>query len=501
MARLTLAAVAASLASAAASTVIVTVTSNAVSVPMPGNAAGFSYEVGCVPGMVGNATQGPRKSFVNLMNNLKAAAQSAAGPELRIGGNSADTSAYVPNVNQPLPNGTTYRITNADFAAYAAAVPLWAGTITPGVNFRFPDTTAYPLAHAQAVAAHVPASILRAFEIGNECDLYHGNGIRAPDYTRFQYEAEWNAYRTALRAAVPGTPIQGGTFCCNQTGFDLSTPGLLPLSSTWSEHFYPLSVCNHKHNNSVWDLLADAAAQKEALAQAPLAARAQALGVPYYLAETNSISCGGQYGVSDTFAATLWAVDMMFNGAAVNITGFRFHGCAEGAYTAIAYNDTTDIQNAPTVRPLYYALWAFSAAIANEARVVAAPYTSDEPQLKVWAARSTAAAAAPQTRVVLIHKNGNATAPAQAIVKPEGAGTGPAQLFVLAPSAGGVFAKEGLSFAGQTFDGSADGLPIGTMTPVSVPLGTDGAYHFSVAPASIALLQYSSPAASAAAIA
>jgi hypothetical protein len=43
--------------------------------------------------------------------------------------------------------------------------------------------------------------------------------------------------------------------------------------------------------------------------------------------EGNSVACGGAYNVSDTMASALWAVDELFNVAAVNITRWNFHGC------------------------------------------------------------------------------------------------------------------------------------------------------------------------------
>ena len=112
-----------------------------------------------------------RPSFVNLMNLLRSAAGGGAvagvrGPNLRIGGNSADKSAYVP-AGTPLPLNDTYRITGADFAAYAAAVPLWNGSITPGVNFRDATSAALAVAHVAALNAAIPwsAGLVEAFEV------------------------------------------------------------------------------------------------------------------------------------------------------------------------------------------------------------------------------------------------------------------------------------------------------------------------------------------------
>ena len=50
--------------------------------------------------------------------------------------------------------------------------------------------------------------------------------------------------------------------------------------------------------------------------------------VPWRMAETNSCNRGGERGVSDVFAASLWGVDYMFTLAGASATGVNFHGGA-----------------------------------------------------------------------------------------------------------------------------------------------------------------------------
>jgi hypothetical protein len=131
MAGLSLAAVAAAAAvagaAAAGDSVAVTVQAATVGFKVSSSFASFSYEVPCAPGMF-TFNNAPRTSFVNLMNGLRNASSGGAGrgPNIRIGGNSADESAYIP-APAPLPPNITYRITAADFQAYLSAVPLWNG--------------------------------------------------------------------------------------------------------------------------------------------------------------------------------------------------------------------------------------------------------------------------------------------------------------------------------------------------------------------------------------
>lgn len=130
---------------------------------------------------------------------------------MRIGGNSADESAYVPS-SDPLPTNDTYRITDADFAAYLMAVPLWNGTITPGVNYRDPDSAALAVAHISALSSLIPWSmdLVEGIEVGNECDLYGNNGIRTKTWDWDQYASEFDMYQSALQnqAGAPFPRIQ-----------------------------------------------------------------------------------------------------------------------------------------------------------------------------------------------------------------------------------------------------------------------------------------------------
>ena len=54
-------------------------------------------------------------------------------------------------------------------------------------------------------------------------------------------------------------------------------------------------------------------------------ARAQQWGKPFMMFETNTASCGGFPGISDTFTSALWGVDYALQMANSNFTGALFH--------------------------------------------------------------------------------------------------------------------------------------------------------------------------------
>lgn len=66
---------------------------------------------------------------------------------------------------------------------------------------------------------------------------------------------------------------------------------------------------------------------------------AQANGKPYIMMETNTASCGGFPGVSDTLGAALWGVDYSLHMAYANFTAAMFHNGGQNTY----YNVRTPI--------------------------------------------------------------------------------------------------------------------------------------------------------------
>lgn len=61
---------------------------------------------------------------------------------------------------------------------------------------------------------------------------------------------------------------------------------------------------------------------------------AQTWGKPFLMFETNTASCGGFPGISDTFASALWAVDYGLQMANSNFTGALLHAGGQN----VSYN-------------------------------------------------------------------------------------------------------------------------------------------------------------------
>ena len=89
---------------------------------------------------------------------------------------------------------------------------------------------------------------------------------------------------------------------------------------------------------------------------------ASGYGLPLRVDETNSVACAGQPGVSDTFAAALWALDVGLTAAREGASGLNFHGglgaCnAGGTLVAPWYSPLCTLADGQLgARPEYYSL-------------------------------------------------------------------------------------------------------------------------------------------------
>ena len=255
-----------------------------------------------------------------------------------------------------------------------------------------------------------------------------------------------------------------------------SPPLPLPLAE------YPLNVCKHQ-NNTIWQLLSTDRVVTPVSDLATVIAETKANGIPFFIGEGNSIACGGQAGVSDVMAAALWAVDALFAHAEAGVARWNFHGCPEGAYTAIAYANASD--DAPDVRPLYYGAYAFTVAARGE--LYRATISSSNELVRAHVARTSDGT----WTAVVVHKDPKAAAPARVTLRlPRDASRGAGSLTRLLAPRNDPFAKTGLTFAGQTWDGTRDGTPSGARVVEKVVAAADGSFSFDVPPASVAVLSF-----------
>jgi len=127
----------------------------------------------------------------------------------------------------------------------------------------------------------------------------------------------------------------------------------------------------------------------------------------------------------------------------------------------------------------FYGLLVFAEATANEASLVPVERSDAAgPQVKVWAAVDRGGT----LRLLVMNKNPNTAAE----VNLHARGFGPEAVIkrLAAPSAGAV---TGFTYAGQTYDGSTDGNPVGKLQQETAPAG-EGSVSFKAAACSAVLV-------------
>ena len=280
---------------------------------------------------------------------------------VRIGGNSVD------NPNDPLPS-------LKDIDEFFGFIKETGAKVIYSVRLKDGDP-----AYARAVAGHISSNYrdcISHFAIGNEPSYYKD--------LEGQMRPHWTGIFEAMAEAAPGVP-----FCAPD---DNPNPGL----SNWmmdnfgapegpvdllSMHYYPgdCAYTNPFKVNDVSELIPfDPAVKRELLLSDDMHDRYNGVlnkmssvfsRAEFRLSETNSIWYGGLKDASDSYAATLWALDYMWWWASCGAAGTNFHtgdmvGGGNGTVVsryALFVSDGDGFE----IRPICYAIKAFSDVAAG----------------------------------------------------------------------------------------------------------------------------------------
>jgi hypothetical protein len=313
---------------------------------------GLGYEISsvAVPGLL-SARNTP---YVQLVRNLGRNEFMDRRGVIRIGGNTSDFSRYDAH-GMPVssPKGTV--VTEANLVELGTFLDALRWNLIWGLNLG-DDKLDNAVEEARAVA-RVLGNRLIAFEIGNEPDLFGRAGHRPADYNYDAWLKDFRRYRAAIRAAVPNARFAGPdlagaadwmTRFANDEGKDIR---LL------TAHHYITGQANPAATQEV--MLAEEKKYQGALAS--FLAVMKATRLDWRMCETASFSGGGKDGVSNTYAAALWALDYLFvlasyGCAGVNMeTGVNHLGWISN-YTPIS----DDLKGHYGAAPEYYGLLAFA---------------------------------------------------------------------------------------------------------------------------------------------
>ncbi|KAJ3569540.1 hypothetical protein NP233_g4984 [Leucocoprinus birnbaumii] len=349
---------------------------------------GFSIEMSVINQVLGKNSSFIQVPFLNLMANL----QERAGHVLiRIGGN---TQEYAVMVNE-LDNGKAIAKQKASLTQttltpavlYTADLFYIAANISQFVNVNwfvgipFNDTN-WRLQIAE-YSQRILGDKLVGMQVGNEPDLYARHGHRPESYTPMDYFNEFGQMIQALKDN--GIPRVDDMLVGPSLASADWTPQMVwdtGFVTQYSEYLHALSVERYPNNNCAATFGVGAAQDPQenfpkylthnagvnlCSSYLPSTMMAQQANKPFIMFETNSASCGGFPGISDTYGGALWAMDYGFQMAYSNFSNALIHIGGQNVYynpfTAPPTNQSTFHQW--TVGAIYYSVLVLAEAFGK----------------------------------------------------------------------------------------------------------------------------------------
>jgi hypothetical protein len=464
----------------------VDVAGTSTSRPIPAGYVGFSIEYWSSLAYSGTDPSAPNPAFVRLVATLSP----GVSPIIRFGGDTTDWTWW-PTPGVAKPAGVRYTLTPRWMSVTRASALAMGARLILGINFEA-DSRAIASAEAHAFLNGIRRQLIAGFELGNEPEVYgtigwYTNSAHAVVYGRpagYGFRGYLRDYSSIAAALPRGVPLVGPASGAPQwlSGLNQFLRANRRVQ-TVTFHRYPLHRCYTPRSSPTYptisNLLAPAASIGPAASLAAGAAVAHAHGLPFRADELNSVSCGGAWGVSNTFASALWALDTLFHMAQVGVDGVNIHTFAGARYAPFAFLHTRSGWRAH-VEPMYYGLLTFARAAPPGARLVRthAPPTAGD-ALRTWATRARDGT----LRMVLINDSPRRTL--TLAIRPPASGPDATLERLLAPRLG---ATHGVTLAGQGFGpvtatGTLSGVQrIDTMEPIQ------NRYVVTVPPASAALI-------------
>jgi hypothetical protein len=476
---------------------------------------------------------------------------------IRVGGNSADFTYLYPSSPLPLTgndsvalpsptSATRFNITPRWFDSWATYFPVGTNLIYT-LNFA-DNSSGWANAVAQASAAHAAlGDSLVAFELGNEIDHFINKHWRDADwgveayikqfrnltaqitgsawYTELSNNKKAPSFQAAVFADPPLVPDQQDEVddfsIANLT--KVMTPEDRGLVSSFATHLYPQSTCDAPR----WlrlrlDLLSDHAVVWRNVSQyIPQVAAADSAGSELVMGETNSASCSGKSGISDTFGAALWGVDYVLTAASIGVRKVYFHLGARSEYSSFTPL-TYELKNetlAPGVRAGWYAHYFVARVVtscgAKELSVAALPDANSSSlsgfavyggdtlsklvflDMGVW--NGTKGLSNPSTLAATDGTMFSEGARPVSTLRVETPWSKGAEVKVVRLTAPGTNAKSQVAVAGTVFDEKtglpvvgSEGLKLGDEISETIQVGDDGVLQFDVQRAEGVLLESTS---------
>ncbi|KAG6331398.1 hypothetical protein ID866_7691 [Astraeus odoratus] len=425
--------------------------------------------------------------FLNLMANLR---ERAGSVQVRVGGNTQDSAKLVNSTSDGAALEkdvhNTSNPTETPPLDFTPEIIKMMAAISALTNVRwymgipFIDTQPFDLSIAE-VGESILGDYLLGLQAGNEPDLYAHHGHRPDSYSPEDYKNEVGMLIDAVNAdsSIPDKdiligPNLSGTWQPEQvwdtgyvTDFDASLIAL-------AVERYPTDNCYAQYGigsptdpqEEFPNFLTHKSGQNIVSSYINSTGYAQTMGKPFVMFETNTASCGGFPGLSDSFGAALWGLDYTLQMAYVNFTGALFHVGGQDVYynpfTPPVTNQSTFHQW--TIGPIYYSALFVTEALgsSNASQVLDLNMNGGNEFTPGYAIYEHGQ----PVRVALINYVTDSTGASDytAAISIVGAAT-PAQVRVKYLAASSVSQKYNLTWAGQTFGDvfSSDGRLTGSI--------------------------------------
>ncbi|MFZ0044129.1 MAG: glycosyl hydrolase family 79 C-terminal domain-containing protein, partial [Solirubrobacteraceae bacterium] len=196
---------------------------------------------------------------------------------------------------------------------------------------------------AAAARQMLPGGSLAGLEVGNEPDEYwrqaplekqripstHVASNWATNYNASDYARDFASYARTLKAKFPGVALGGPEIISSKPAWLSALDNLGSLSPSFlTIHRYASSTC--WPSTSPWypklsTMLSENASAGLANTVHSAAVFAHDHHQLLRLSEVNSISCGGNQGVANSFAVALWAPDALFSMIRTGVDAVSWH--------------------------------------------------------------------------------------------------------------------------------------------------------------------------------
>jgi len=299
---------------------------------MPGDFIGLSYEV---QQLADPSFFSPQNS--GLIREFKALSPTGV---LRLGGNTSEFGYWKPTPDslEPAhpqvrevagePKPRYYPVTVEAVRNLAEFLPATGWNCVYGIGMG--TNTPTRAAEEAAFVAKTLGNRLQYFQIGNEADLF-ARHLRDPKtWSAKTYLEEWLTLAHAIAARVPGAKfgmpdVASAVSWLTEIADQWPSIPDPPQVTTLTHHYYFGGPATNPEVN-IPNLLKPATMQRVQNTANIATAAASKIGASVRMTEGNTCYRGGKPGVSDVFAAALWAADYSLLLASNGYSGVNLHG-------------------------------------------------------------------------------------------------------------------------------------------------------------------------------